>query len=279
MSEETHFTPRSQNRHFEDPAPRAHKKQAKRQAPKGKKGKKNILLNVLLVFFCAVFVFSAYKLVSQYLVYQQADSEYEQVRELAGMPAGEQADSRPDFAALQAINPEIVGWVTVPGTVISYPVAQTDDNDKYLHTTFEGKSNASGCIFMDKDSQTDGKGQHTILYGHNMKNGSMFHELLRYKNAAFFNEHPTIYYDTPEGRIELRVIAAYAADANDPYNFVGASLGEFQAFLQKGIEKSPVQVDVDVTRITSAFSLQTCSYETDNSRTFVIAVPVSQMQP
>ena len=142
------------------------------------------------------------------------------------------------------------------GTVISYPVAQTDDNDKYLHTTFEGKSNASGCIFMDKDSQTDGKGQHTILYGHNMKNGSMFHELLQYKNAAFFNEHPTIYYDTPEGRIELRVIAAYAADANDPYNFVGASLGEFQAFLQKGIEKSPVQVDVDVTRITSAFSLQ-----------------------
>ena len=115
MSEETHFTPRSQNRHFEDPDPRAYKKQAKRQAPKGKKGKKNILLNVLLVFFCAVFVFSAYKLVSQYLVYQQADSEYEQVRELAGMPAGEQADSRPDFAALQAINPEIVGWVTVPG--------------------------------------------------------------------------------------------------------------------------------------------------------------------
>lgn len=278
MSEETHFAPRSQSRHFEDQAPRQHKKRAKRQAPQGKKGKKNILLNVLLVFFCAVFVFSAYKLISQYLVYQQADSEYEQVRELAGMPAGEQTDIRPDFAALQAINPEIVGWVTVPGTVISYPVAQTDDNDKYLHTTFEGKSNASGCIFMDKDSQTNGRGQHTILYGHNMKNGSMFHELLQYKNAEFFNAHPTIYYDTPEGRIELRVIAAYAADANDPYNFASASTAEFQAFLQRGIEKSPVKAKVDVSRITSAFSLQTCSYETDNSRTFVIAVPVDQIQ-
>ncbi len=278
MSQEPHFTPRSQSRHFEEPAPRQHEKRAKQQAPKGKKGKKNILLNVLLVFFCAVFVFSAYKLISQYLVYQQADSEYEQVRELAGMPADDQADSRPDFAALQAINPEIVGWVTIPGTVISYPVAQTDDNDKYLHTTFEGKANASGCIFMDKDSQTDGQGQHTILYGHNMKNGSMFHELLQYKKADFFNEHPTIYYDTPEGRIELRVIAAYTADANDPYNYSDASPEEFRAFLQRGMEKSPVQGEIDVARITSAFSLQTCSYETDNSRTFVIAVPVSQIQ-
>ncbi len=144
------------------------------------------------------------------------------------------------FAALQAINPEIVGWVTVPGTVISYPVAQTDDNDKYLHTTFEGEIQRLRLhLFMDKDSQTDGKGQHTILYGHNMKNGSMFHELLQYKKCRVFNEHPTIYYDTPEGRIELRVIAGVCGGRQRPVQFCGCKPRGISGIFTEGHRKIP----------------------------------------
>lgn len=245
----------------------------------GKRGKtpdrgRNIVLNGLLVLFGAVFVFAAYQLISQYMGYQQAVGEYEDVREVAGV--GTQADARPDFAALAAVNPDIVGWITVPGTSISYPVVQTTDNDRYLHETFEGKRNGSGCVFMDKDNQPDGRGQHTILYGHNMKNGSMFHDLVQYKQADFFTEHRTVYFDTPQGRTELTVVAAYAADAGETYNFNNADPKSFRAFLKKAAAKSPVQVeDVALDEVTSAFSLQTCSYETDNARTYVLAVPVN----
>ena len=263
MSEPSTFAPRGGQR-----GETGHK------AGKTPKKGRNLVLNILLVIFGAVFVFAAYKLISQYLVYQEAVGEYEGVRQVAGV--GDQVDARPDFAALAAVNPDIVGWVTVPGTAINYPVVQTTNNEKYLHTTFEGTRNGSGCVFMDKDSQKDGGGQHTILYGHNMKNGSMFHDLVQYKTADFFTQHRTIYFDTPEGRTELRVIAAYAADAGETYNYNDADVKSFRAFLKKAAAKSPVQVDdVALDEVTTAFSLQTCSYETDNARTYVLAVPVS----
>ncbi|MFR6344578.1 MAG: sortase domain-bontaining protein [Christensenellales bacterium] len=130
---------------------------------------------------------------------------------------------------------------------------------------------------MDKDSKADASGQHTILYGHNMKNGSMFHELVQYKKADFFNAHPMIYYDTPQGRITLRVIAAYAADATEAYNFIFSDLDSLHSFVAKAIKRSPVKLeDVNANAVDKIFSLQTCSYETDNSRTYVLAVPVEE---
>ena len=267
MSESSSFTPRSQDR-----------RQKAQTAAKQKKKKKNsLVLNLLLVFFCAVFLFAAYNLISQFLVYNQAVSEYDKVRQAAGVSEEEQTVPRPDFQALSAMNPEVVGWVTVPDTAISYPVVQAKDNEKYLHTTFEGKKNSSGCIFMDKDSKADASGQHTILYGHNMKNGSMFHELVQYKKADFFNAHPIIYYDTLQGRITLRVIAAYAADATEAYNFIFSDLDSLHSFVAKAIKRSPVKLeDVNANAVDKIFSLQTCSYETDNSRTYVLAVPVEE---
>ena len=94
---------------------------------------------------------------------------------------------------------------------------------------------------------------------------------LSFLYAAWITDRGLLFDWHPENRSEEQDIRVWLKQSK--------TVSEFQAFLQKGIEKSPVQVDVDVTRITSAFSLQTCSYETDNSRTFVIAVPVSQMQP
>jgi len=79
-----------------------------------------------------------------------------------------------DFAALQAINPDIVGWLTIDGTNIDYPIARHSDNDYYLHHLFTGEWNSSGCLFMDCRNEPDFSDRHTIIYGHHMDNGTMF---------------------------------------------------------------------------------------------------------
>ena len=83
-------------------------------------------------------------------------------------PAGAEQDYS-DFSKLIGVNPDTVGWLFIPGTKINYPIVQTTDNDKYLHTGFNGEDNVAGSIFLDYESEPDMTGRNNIIYGHNMK--------------------------------------------------------------------------------------------------------------
>ena len=96
-----------------------------------------------------------------------------------------------DFDSLRSVNPEIVAWLTIDGTNIDYPVAQHSDNNYYLHHLFTGEWNSSGCLFMDCNNQTDISDRHTIIYGHHMDNGTMFQNLMGYKDQSFYDGHLT----------------------------------------------------------------------------------------
>lgn len=98
-----------------------------------------------------------------------------------------------DLAALQAVNPDVVAWLTIPGADISHPILQGPDNDYYLHHTWEKKWNGGGAIFLDWRSSPDFEGFHTIIYGHRMRNGTMFGPLHRYAEQDFWTEHPYVY--------------------------------------------------------------------------------------
>lgn len=113
---------------------------------------------------------------------------------LKAKPAGAQPGEDP-LAALQAQNPDIVGWITVPYTNIDYPIVQAQDNDYYLRRDLSGDAAQAGTIFMDWRSPGDGTG-YSIIYGHNMKSGAMFGTLKRFEDREFFDSHP-------EGRILL----------------------------------------------------------------------------
>lgn len=98
-----------------------------------------------------------------------------------------------DLAALREINPDVAGWITIPGADISHPVLQGPDNDYYLHHTWEKKWNGGGSIFMDWRSSRDFEGFNTVVYGHRMRNGTMFGPLHRYAEQDFWEEHPYVY--------------------------------------------------------------------------------------
>lgn len=182
-----------------------------------------------------------------------------------------------DFEALREINPDTVGWIKIPDTNVDYPIVWKEgDNDTYLHTDFEGNSSQAGAIYLDMDSTPDFSGRNNILYGHHMKNGTMFKDVVKYKDKEYFEAHPYFEIYTPERTIHLKAVSAYYDKAQPIVRKTRFKTREsYNAFVQEMLAPcSYAQIpDVD---IDSLFILVTCSYEVDDARTFLFAVEVDE---
>ena len=119
-----------------------------------------------------------------------------------------------DFESLLAQGPDVKAWLELPGTVIQYPVAQGEDNSYYLKHLYDGTANKVGCLFIDYENAEDFSDNNTIIYGHNMRDGSMFSTLVEYKAQAYYDEHPEMYLVTPEGGYVVEVFSAFVARRN-----------------------------------------------------------------
>ncbi len=181
-----------------------------------------------------------------------------------------------DFEALQAENPDTVGWIRIPDTRIDYPIVQAADNNIYLHTDFEGKDSIYGAIYLDCDSRPDFSGWNNPIYGHHMKDGSMFKDVVKFKEEDYFKEHQYFEIYTPERTIHLKAVACYYSDSNGIVRKTKfASRESFDSWLDErlspcGFAQKP-EVPVD-----SMFVLVTCSYELDDARTLLYAVEVDE---
>lgn len=179
-----------------------------------------------------------------------------------------------DFAALSAINPDVVGWITIPGTGIDFPVVQGQDNDFYLKNTFEGKKSKVGAIFLDYASEADFSGPNNVIYGHNLKNGTMFEPITFFKKGNFFSEHRDIFLYTPERTVHLKTIAAYAGKAERIKRRTDFETEEeLWQYLVDMTAPCPF-AELPEVRVTSIFTLITCSYEGDDYRTYLYAAEV-----
>ena len=247
---------------------RKEKKEKKEKKPKSKF--RSFLEWAIIVVAACVFCFSAYQL---YLIYsqnsQEAD-ETESLQDLVDAPtSSEELDTFSiDFDELLAINEDIVGWIIVEDTDISYPIVQGDDNEYYLDHTYYGTSNYAGAIFMDYRASSDFSDLNTFIYGHNVYHGTMFAELANYMDEDFFNSHPYVYLYTPSGNYKLQVFSAYVEEASsDSYKMSFSSLDAFAEYLELVTSKSVYETDVTVTSSDRIVTLYTCSYESGNNPT------------
>lgn len=181
-----------------------------------------------------------------------------------------------DFEALREINPDIVAWLTIPGTVIDYPVVQTDDNETYLKKDFEGNASSAGAIYLDCDSDSDLKGMHSVLYGHHMRNGSMFADIVKFKKEDFFQENREVILYLPEEELHLRTIAAIYGDASGEKRRTQFENEEhFQQYIDEMTKNCSFrELPASATRL---YSFVTCSYEFNNARTILYAVPEEEL--
>jgi len=148
---------------------------------------------------------------------------------------------------------------------------QSEDNTKYLTAGYDGKANPAGAFFLDYECESDFSGQHNIIYGHNMKNGSMFHDLLNFREESYFREHQKIIIYTPDKEICLQPIAVVCTEADGRRRITDfADMTEFQSYVAAMLEGGKYRKErtEDVTRL---WSFVTCSYEFENARTILYA--------
>lgn len=172
---------------------------------------------------------------------------------------------------LKSINSDYKMWIQIENTNINYPVVQSSDNDYYLNHNFRKESNISGTVFVESANDIDND-KNIILYGHNMRNGTMFNNITNYKEESFFNEDNKISIIMNNTLYEYEVFSVYVKNVSEVNLAIGfASEDEFINYAYNEAEESLYKKDVDFSAEDNLITLVTCSYEFTDARTIVVA--------
>ena len=218
--------------------------------------------------------------------YHQAEETYGSLAEYAPVSDTENSGIPVvDFDALQEINPDIVGWIYVPGTNINYPVAQGDDNTTYLNRLFDGTTNSSGSIFLDADATAPGMvDQQTPVYGHHMNNQSMFYEIDDTVDQAAFDGIEAVYYITRDATYRCAPLMTCVIDETflEARQATFTDAAAFTAYLEEIHGFARAEADDAADRIASAqqvLTLITCSGELPGPDRTVMVLTLDETIP
>lgn len=269
------------------------------------KKKKNLraLLAALCILLFALVLFSAWKIYSIMSGYKAAERRYDNlagavvatadpVSSAEGAPSanaaasgeddakGDPVERSPievDFSALREISGDVIGWICLPHTPINYPVVQGRDNEFYLDHFLDGNSSAGGSIFADYLCPSDFSGKNTIIYGHNMRDGSMFALVDDYAEQSFYNEHPVMYLNTPSQNYRLDIFSAFTADPEGfVYTASFASEEDYAAFLRALSASSEISCSAEADVSDRIVTLSTCAYTGEDVR-FVLCAKLCEI--
>lgn len=246
---------------------------------------------LLLVLLAAVFVFSATMIVKQLSREKQEQDAFEELQALISDtveitketqtpsdPAEEKEDAPEKSRNLDPLferNPDCIGWVYIDGTKVNYPVMYTPaDPQRYIHRNFDGAYSASGVPFLDGACTPEG--DNLILYGHNMKNGTMFADITDYRKRDFFTAHPIIEFETAQGLRRFSVFAVVQTKADDPwYSFrTVADEDAFYLAVENIKNRSLYSTDTAVRYGDQLITLSTCYGASDDDRLVVIGAQI-----
>ncbi len=247
--------------------------------------KKNGILFYLvpLLLLCGMAVFG-YFFMKDFLEYKRAGDEYSAITEEYIQPEEEEnvGDAAPqypvlniDYAALAAENEDFSAVLSIPALSIQYPVVHSKDNSDYLHTTFERKRNFAGCIFLDCAAAADYSDRNSLIYGHNMKNGSMFGTLKRFrKEAGLCDTDPYIYLYRADGVRKYRIFSYYLTrEGSSAYKVVSTD-EEYDSYVAAAMKNSVYQEydsnAVDFSDRPKLITLSTCAGKSGGSERFVV---------
>ncbi|WP_240420239.1 class B sortase [Paenibacillus periandrae] len=237
---------------------------------------------VLTILSLGLFVFCLLALGRIFLGYREQEAQAEQARQIyyqqivtnreiwedargeAASKALSVPEVRPAFRGLLAVNTDIVGWLNIAGTSVDDPIVQAQDNDYYLDRNYKKEASRSGSIFMDYRNTVNMNDANTILYGHRMKNGSMFGALKAYGERDFFENHRTFFYDTLYKSYEVEIFSFYYTTTD--FNYIETAFSgdaDYSTFLHSIQNKSIYKTDIVLNGYEPILTLSTCDYTLD----------------
>ena len=176
-----------------------------------------------------------------------------------------------DFPALRQKNQDTVGWLYVGSCGISYPIVQGEDNDYYMHITFEGNRNASGAIIMDYRDDKYLKDWNTFIYGHNMKNGSMFGSLKKLlKDETLVEQDPYIYVFLPGYIYRYKIFSYYKDKPDSKMYWTADNLQEYRQYIRDALSLSVKDMGVETSEENNMITLVTCSGSGEGKMRFFV---------
>jgi len=252
---------------------------------------------IVALFLAAVCLVSAGKVLTQWAAQAEGDSSYENAAVIAQsataaptaappetepVPETTQPSTEPpepawipapveddanlstlasiDLKALREVNPDVVGWIYIPNSVVNYPLMQGEDNQFYLAHTWEGNENPYGSIFLEWRNSPDLTDFNTVLYGHNMANGSMFGILSNYAYQWFWEWNRYLYLVTDEGVLRYEIFSSYPADiSSDTYRIRFSDAEDREAFIAAALENSQIATGLTPRPTDRILTLSTCT--------------------
>lgn len=243
-----------------------------------KKRKKNPVLTLIFLAALAVFLFAAVKLSMIFLRYYKEDASYKGLESFAEqkipLPDSTEKDapyiSPIDFPSLKEINSDTVAWIYFENMDINYPVVQGEDDDFYLHHDFYKEESTSGCIFMDSQATPDFLSDNSFLYGHNMKNKSMFAKLNQYSEESFYQENKTFLIYTPTETRRYEIYSCYPAKLDwDSFTYQFETKEDYAAWQITVKERSLYDTGITPDSSQPTVTLMTCTPKGSNYRFLV----------
>lgn len=255
---------------------------------KRKKTKRSMISKITIIIAALIFIFSAYQLIRIYSEYHKSAKEYDKLAEDATESQEVENDEGEDghmplkvnFEELKKINVDVVGWIHFDEPSISYPIVRGEDNEKYLTTTFEKQKNSSGAIFMDALDNAEFADRNTYIYGHNMKNGSMFGQLHQFAKQEYYEQNPYFYIYTPNGtevKYQIFAVCIVGVTSRSYVRFYNND-AEYLDYLnyEKSIALYDTGVEVDAE--SKIVTLSTCISSAKDKRLFVHGVKVGETE-
>lgn len=269
------------------------KKARNRRARKKRESRlKRVLTNMVLVICVIVFIVAAVQLFMIMNEYREGNAKNAEIQAMAItiIETEDESESEsvlPDYAKyvidfdyLTSVNSDVIGWLRFdePAT-INYPLLQGSTNDTYLRTDIDGDYSTMGCIFMEVTNSGTYRDDNTIIYGHNMRDDSMFGTLSSYQDQEFYDQYPYFYIYTVDGvAMKFEIVAVSIIDAKEEYYTTSYSSDEaFQEYLDMVASLSQVETNLSATVDSTIVTLSTCSTN-DDERLVVQGVCVEEIE-
>lgn len=246
---------------------------------------------VVIILLCIVF-FSSVTLIIQIAagyrmtdaLYKESAETYTAEKKTDSVKDGEDAETAPitvDFDELRKVNKDIAGWLYCEGTAINYPVMQGEDNDFYLNHTYDKSPNRAGSLFVEALNTPDFADSNTIIYGHHMKDGSMFASLRKWADQEYYEEHPVFWLLTPKQDYRVLLFGGYTTSAtSDVYTIFQGPCPELGEYLKAVCARSDFRAGAEPDSNGRFVLLSTCEYDFEDARYVLhgMLVPVKDIE-